>query len=170
MRNRKDMLFFVLFLLFSALSCKGDNNAASSDEKVPGVTESEILIGTSLALGGHAGYLGTQTLRGAMSYLNRINEQGGVHGRKIRVIAYDDGYDPPRCVANTQKLIIEGLRRAGREITREKFIEAIEGLERYFVGIGAGVSFGPNDHQGLDQVYFTEIKGGALRLMATQCP
>ncbi len=107
MKNRKDMLFLVLLLLFSALSCKGDNNAVSSDEKVPGVTESEILIGTSLALGGHAGYLGTQTLRGAMSYLNRINEQGGVHGRKIRVIAYDDGYDPPRCVANTQKLIIK---------------------------------------------------------------
>ena len=67
-------------------------------------------------------------------------------------------------------ILIEGLRRAGREITREKFIEAIEGLERYFVGIGAGVSFGPNDHQGLDQVYFTEIKGGAPVLMATQCP
>ena len=67
-------------------------------------------------------------------------------------------------------ILIEGLRRAGREITREQFIEAIEGLERYFVGIGAGVSFGPNDHQGLDQVYFTEIKGGALMLMATQSP
>jgi len=107
MKSRKNMLFLVLLLLFSALSCKGDTNAVSPDEKVPGVTESEILIGTSLALGGHAGYLGTQTLRGAMSYLNRINEQGGVHGRKIRVIAYDDEYDPPRCVANTQKLIIK---------------------------------------------------------------
>ena len=107
MKIRKDILFFVLFLLFSALSCKGDNDTVSSDEKAPGITESEILIGTSLALGGHAGYLGTQTLRGAMSYLNHINEQGGVHGRKIRVIAYDDGYDPPRCVANTQKLIIK---------------------------------------------------------------
>jgi len=107
MKSRKDILFFVLFLLFSALSCKENNNAATLAVKVPGVTESEILIGTSLALGGHAGYLGTQTLRGAMSYLNRINEQGGVHGRKIRVIDYDDGYDPPRCVANTQKLIIQ---------------------------------------------------------------
>jgi len=107
MKSRKGMIICVLFLLFSAFSCKGDNNAVSLDEKVPGVTESEILIGTSLALGGHAGYLGTQTLRGAMSYLNHINEQGGVHGRTMRVIAYDDGYDPPRCVANTQKLIIK---------------------------------------------------------------
>jgi len=106
MKSRRDILFFVLFLLCFALSCKQSNNGRSSDEKAPGVTESEILVGTSLALGGHAGYLGTQTLRGALSYLNHINEQDGVHGRKIRVIAYDDGYDPPRCVANTQKLII----------------------------------------------------------------
>ncbi|MCG8689129.1 MAG: ABC transporter substrate-binding protein, partial [Desulfobacterales bacterium] len=71
-----------------------------------GVTDTEIRVGASLALGGHAGYLGTQTLQGAMSYINHINEKGGVHGRTIRVIAYDDGYDPPRCMANTQKLII----------------------------------------------------------------
>jgi branched-chain amino acid transport system substrate-binding protein len=74
---------------------------------VLGVTDDEILIGSSLALEGHAGYLGTQTLRGALSYIHFINEQGGVHGRKIKVIAYDDGYDPQRCVFNTQKLINE---------------------------------------------------------------
>jgi branched-chain amino acid transport system substrate-binding protein len=74
---------------------------------VHGVTDNEILIGSSLALEGHAGYLGTQTLRGALSYINFINEQGGIHGRKIRLIAYDDGYDPHRCVFNTQKLINE---------------------------------------------------------------
>jgi ABC-type branched-subunit amino acid transport system substrate-binding protein len=59
-----------------------------------------------LALEGHASYLGRQTLHGAMSYLNHVNEQGGIHGRMIKVIAYDDGYDPPRCLENTQKLIV----------------------------------------------------------------
>ncbi len=72
-----------------------------------GVSDNQILIGSSLALGGHAGYLGTQTMRGAMAYLNHVNAQGGIHGRTIKVIAYDDGYDPPRCVANTQKLIVQ---------------------------------------------------------------
>jgi ABC-type branched-subunit amino acid transport system substrate-binding protein len=42
-----------------------------------------------------------------MSYLNYVNEQGGVHGRSIKVLAYDDSYDPPMCLANTQKLIID---------------------------------------------------------------
>ncbi|MFO7709949.1 MAG: ABC transporter substrate-binding protein [Desulfobacterales bacterium] len=67
----------------------------------------EILLGSSLALQGHAGFLGTQTLRGALSYLNHINAQGGVHGRIVRVISYDDSYDPPMCLANTQKFIID---------------------------------------------------------------
>ncbi|MCP4689822.1 MAG: ABC transporter substrate-binding protein [Desulfobacterales bacterium] len=71
-----------------------------------GVTDDRILIGSSLALGGHAGYLGTQTLHGAMAYLNHVNENGGIHRRKIEVAAYDDGYDPPRCMTNTQKLIV----------------------------------------------------------------
>ena len=72
-----------------------------------GITDEEILIGSSLALGGHAGYLGTQTLHGAMAYLRHINGAGGVNGRRIRVVAYDDGYDPPHCLVNTQRLLIE---------------------------------------------------------------
>jgi len=71
----------------------------------PGVTSDEILIGSSLALGGHAGFLGTQYLHGAMCLIKQINSEGGIHHRKIRLIAHDDGYDPPRCVANTKRLI-----------------------------------------------------------------
>lgn len=79
--------------------------AAAVVQAEPGVTDTEILIGSSLALEGHAQYLGTQTLHGAMAYIQQINEQGGIHGRKIRLIAYNDGYDPPLCVQNTEKLI-----------------------------------------------------------------
>jgi ABC-type branched-subunit amino acid transport system substrate-binding protein len=71
----------------------------------PGVSPTEILIGSSLALGGHASFLGTQYLHGALSLIEEINNEGGIHHRKIRLIAYDDGYDPPRCVANTKRLI-----------------------------------------------------------------
>ena len=60
---------------------------------------------SSLALGGHASFLGTQYLHGAMCLIKEINRGGGIHHRRIRVIAYDDGYDPPRCVANTKRLI-----------------------------------------------------------------
>ena len=44
-------------------------------------------------------------------------------------------------------------------------VDAIESLERYFVGIGAKISFNNSDHQGLDQVYFTQIKNGKLVLI-----
>lgn len=73
--------------------------------KTPGITDTEIIIGSSSALGGHASFLGTQTIHGSLAYVNEINEQGGIHGRKIRVITYDDQYDPPKTVTNTQRLI-----------------------------------------------------------------
>ena len=94
-------------MLLLIVSCNRTSDSQLLPAHVPGVTDSEIRLGSSLALGGHAGYLGTQTLHGALSYLNDVNEQGGVHGRKIKVIAYDDGYDPPRCMTNTQRLIIQ---------------------------------------------------------------
>ena len=87
--------------------CEPEVSSNAGPEPVDGVSDDEVLIGSSLALGGHAGYLGTQTLHGAMAYIRHINTQGGIHNRRIRVVTYDDGYDPPRCLANTQKLLIE---------------------------------------------------------------
>lgn len=98
-------IVFILSLFF--YSCEDTTDSRSVISRTLGITSDEILIGSSLALGGHAGYLGTQTLHGALAYLNHVNDNGGIHGRKIKVITYDDGYDPPRCVANTQKLIVQ---------------------------------------------------------------
>lgn len=100
-------LVLMMGLLWLAAGCHAPDENAAPEAGSPGVTAQEVLLGSSLALRGHASFLGTQTFRGAMSYLNHINDQGGVHGRQIKVVAYDDGYDPPRCIANTQKLIID---------------------------------------------------------------
>lgn len=89
------------------VSCDDRSYRPPLETDAAGVTESEVLIGSSLALEGHARYLGRQTLHGALAYINHVNGQGGIHGRTLRLIAYDDGYDPPRCVANTQRLIVE---------------------------------------------------------------
>ena len=98
----------LLFLgTIACASCQPTPKGDAVHHRAPGVSESEILIGASLALEGHAGYLGTQILHGAMSYIRHVNANGGVHGRRIKVIAYDDGYDPPRCLYNTQRLLIE---------------------------------------------------------------
>ncbi len=102
------LLLLVLFTV--AIAHTGCSREVVRDERGDrslGVSDREIRIGASLPLSGHAQYLGIQTLRGAMAYLNHVNEQGGVHGRKINLVAYDDAYDPPRCLANTQRLIIE---------------------------------------------------------------
>lgn len=104
--------YFFVLLAFLLLSCsvsacgRGDQSKAPAPA-TPGVTDTEVLLGSSLALEGHASYLGTQTLRGYTCYIEHINENGGIHGRKIRVIAYDDSYDPPKCLVNTQRLIIK---------------------------------------------------------------
>ncbi len=72
-----------------------------------GITDTEIVIGSSSAQSGHTGFLGTQYIRGSLAYISKINDEGGIYGRKIRLVAYDDQYDPSKAVANTQKLILE---------------------------------------------------------------
>ncbi|MDJ0782157.1 MAG: ABC transporter substrate-binding protein [Desulfosarcinaceae bacterium] len=96
----------VLMLVLPA-GCRPVDSRNDLETRRLGISESEILIGASLALSGHAGYLGTETLHGAMAYIRHINAAGGIHGRRLKVIAYDDGYDPPRCLYNTQRLLIE---------------------------------------------------------------
>ena len=94
-------------LAATGLGCQPTLETTAIQSKPPGVSDTAIRIGASLALEGHAGYLGTQMLHGAMAYIQHVNARGGVHGRQIKVIAYDDGYDPPRCLYNTQRLLIE---------------------------------------------------------------
>lgn len=99
--------FILLLLVLLLAACETSAPEERGDAGVPGVSDTVVCLGSSLALSGHAGYLGTQTLRGAMSYIRSVNEAGGVHGRTIEVKAVDDSYDPPQCLANTQKFIID---------------------------------------------------------------
>jgi ABC-type branched-subunit amino acid transport system substrate-binding protein len=131
-------------IVFLIASCEQDSDTGPASGEVPGVTDTEIRIGSSLALSGHAGYLGTQVLQGALCYVNYVNEEGGVHGRKIKLIAYDDEYDPPRCLANTQKLIIEdkvfALFSYVGTPTSVKIIPLIEEAAIPLVGILSGAN------------------------------
>src|SRR5439155_301640 len=71
----------------------------------PGVTDKEIVIGSCAALEGPASFLGTQTVLGARAYLNTVNDQGGVHGRKIHLVSRNDGYEPDKAIACVNQLI-----------------------------------------------------------------
>jgi len=71
-----------------------------------GVTDKELLVGMTNALTGPASALGTGMKTGALVYFNKINASGGVHGRKLRLVSYDDGYEPKNTVDMTNKLIM----------------------------------------------------------------
>ena len=64
-----------------------------------------ILLGQSAAFSGPAAQLGIQMNRGARIWFDSINATGGLHGQKIELRTLDDGYEPDRCKANTEKLI-----------------------------------------------------------------
>ncbi len=71
-----------------------------------GVTDREILVGMTNALTGPASALGIGMKTGAAVYFNKLNASGGVQGRKIRLVSYDDGYEPKNTVEMTNKLIM----------------------------------------------------------------
>jgi ABC-type branched-subunit amino acid transport system substrate-binding protein len=72
-----------------------------------GVSAKEITLGMVNAQSGPAANLGSRMRAGAFAFFRRTNAAGGVHGRTIRLIAYDDGYEPDRTQAMTKKLLTE---------------------------------------------------------------
>ena len=76
---------------------------ALAQSKAPGVTDTEVTLGMTTPLSGPAAAWGTTAL-GAEAWAKYVNEQGGVHGRKIKVVLKDDGYNPGRAVANVNEL------------------------------------------------------------------
>ncbi len=72
-----------------------------------GVTADEIVLGQSAAFKGPAAGLGTEVWRGAQACFDKVNAEGGVNGRKIRVAALDDGYEGDVTLPNTVKLVTQ---------------------------------------------------------------
>jgi len=69
-----------------------------------GVSDTAVRMGQSAAFSGASASLGIELWRGAHAYFSEVNEQGGIHGRKIEVITIDDAYDGDRALANTIRL------------------------------------------------------------------
>jgi branched-chain amino acid transport system substrate-binding protein len=80
----------------------------AAKEYGPGVTDTEIKIGNT---GPYSGPLSNASPipLSMKAYFNMINAQGGVNGRKITWISYDDGYSPPKTVEMTRKLVEEDI-------------------------------------------------------------
>ena len=74
-----------------------------------GVFPDSILFGQSAALSGPAGELGTNMNLGIRAAFEEANLSGGIHGRQLRLLVRDDGYEPEAAVANTRELIALGV-------------------------------------------------------------
>ena len=72
-----------------------------------GVSDDTILFGQAAVLEGPAAALGLGMQTGLNAAFNEINAKGGVHGRKLKLISVNDGYEPDRAIVATKKLIEE---------------------------------------------------------------
>ena len=70
-----------------------------------GVSKTEILIGSIQDLSGPVAAFGKQSRNGMQLRVDEINEQGGINGRKLKLLVEDNGYDPKRAVLAAQKLV-----------------------------------------------------------------
>ena len=91
--------------LFSAALGLLLSSLVSTATAEPGVTATEIKIGMANAQSGPTAGLGLGIKAGSEAYFKKVNAAGGVNGRKIVLVSEDDGYDPPRTAAATDKLI-----------------------------------------------------------------
>jgi len=94
MMKRTPLLGLLLIFLLPAIAIAGN---------VTGVTDDEVVVGMNGPLSGPGAAWGIIP-RGAKAWAEHINDQGGIHGRKIKTIILDDAYNPARTLANLQQM------------------------------------------------------------------
>jgi branched-chain amino acid transport system substrate-binding protein len=80
------------------------SSATAQKRYDPGATDTEIKIGNIMPYSGPASAYATIGKTEA-AYFNKLNAEGGINGRKIDFISYDDGYSPPKAVEQARKLV-----------------------------------------------------------------
>jgi branched-chain amino acid transport system substrate-binding protein len=93
-----------IFGLAVLLGLSGGSGIAAETKYGPGVSDTEVLIGQTNPYSGPLSSYGTQG-RAETAYYQMINDQGGVNGRKIRLLSLDDGYSPPKTVEQHRRLV-----------------------------------------------------------------
>ena len=78
--------------------------AIAQSAQAPGVTSSEILVGQTMPYSGPASSY-APIGRTEAAFFSWVNEQGGVNGRKIKLLSLDDGYSPPKTVEMTRRMV-----------------------------------------------------------------
>jgi len=97
--------FRALGLAVSALALTGLPAAAQTKVTDQGISATEIVVGTHQDLSGPIKFWGVPVSNGMKMAVEEINAAGGIHGRKIKMVLEDSGYDPKRAVLASQKMI-----------------------------------------------------------------
>jgi ABC-type branched-subunit amino acid transport system substrate-binding protein len=80
-------------------------SAANAQKKYdPGASDTEIKVGNIMPYSGPASAYGVIG-KAQAAYFNKINAEGGINGRKINFISYDDSFSPPKAVEQARKLV-----------------------------------------------------------------
>jgi ABC-type branched-subunit amino acid transport system substrate-binding protein len=110
-------------------------------QTAPGVTDKEILIGSCSALEGPSHFLGAETVTGAKAYFDMVNDAGGVDGRKLKLVSYDDSYDPAKTEACFNRLMEQKVFALGFFVgtpTAVKYLPMAESNKIPLVGLFTG--------------------------------
>jgi branched-chain amino acid transport system substrate-binding protein len=95
---------FATTVLAAGLLAVASGSALAQNKYDTGATDKEIKIGNIMPYSGPASAYGIIGKTEA-AYFKMINEQGGINGRKINFVSYDDGYSPPKAVEQARKLV-----------------------------------------------------------------
>ena len=94
----------------AAASCSSSSSAPSSSAataSAPGITATQILIGSHQPLTGPAAPGYSEIAPASNAYFQYVNAHGGIYGRKIKYTYLDDGYDPSKTVSDVHQLILQ---------------------------------------------------------------
>jgi ABC-type branched-subunit amino acid transport system substrate-binding protein len=92
------------FVIATGMLALGAAIAAAEPQYGPGASDTEIKIGNTNPYSGPASAYGAIG-RAIQAYFGKVNDQGGINGRRIEFISLDDGYSPPRTVEQIRKLV-----------------------------------------------------------------
>ncbi|WP_419175676.1 ABC transporter substrate-binding protein [Desulfosediminicola sp.] len=99
---KKNQYFACLLVVLSFVMVSGVLTEVRAEGKMKPYP---IVLGQSCALTGPSKDLGLELRGGLLAAFSKVNEEGGVHGREIRLLSRDDGYEPDRAIRNTLALI-----------------------------------------------------------------
>ncbi len=100
--NRKKLVVTGALLLVLVLA---PVFGGGQQDGTPGVTEDEILIGSTQALSGPVAAIGTPLAEGMQAYFAHVNAEGGIHGRQVNLLVADDQFDPSSTTSLTRRLV-----------------------------------------------------------------